>query len=106
MSRDACQYGFAQVVKAIGYEDEEETVKADSVIVAISQGPLDKLVNTTVGLISNEKGLLVVDDDKMTTVPGVFAAGDVVHGSMTVVHAVADAKIAAEAMIRYMEKKP
>ena len=48
----------------------------------------------------------VVDDDKMTTVPGVFAAGDVVHGSMTVVHAVADAKIAAEAMIRYMEKGP
>lgn len=91
--------------KVIGYEDEEETVKADSVIVAISQGPLDKLVNTTVGLISNEKGLLVVDEDKMTTVPGVFAAGDVVHGSMTVVHAVADAKIAAEAMIRYMEKE-
>ena len=40
----------------------------------------------------------------MCTFPGVFAAGDVVHGSMTVVHAVAEAKIAAEAMIRYMEE--
>lgn len=40
----------------------------------------------------------------MTTREGVFAAGDVVHGSKTVVHAVESAKIAAEAMIRYMEQ--
>ena len=39
----------------------------------------------------------------MTTREGVFAAGDVVHGSLTVVHAVNDAKNAANAMIRYME---
>ena len=40
----------------------------------------------------------------MTTRPGVFAAGDVVHGSLTVVHAVNDAKNAARAMIEYMEQ--
>ena len=34
----------------------------------------------------------------------VFAAGDVVHGSKTVVHAVEEAKKAAAAMIAYMEK--
>ena len=39
----------------------------------------------------------------MTTREGVFAAGDVVHGSKTVVHALKAAKHAAEAMIRYME---
>jgi glutamate synthase (NADPH/NADH) small chain len=39
----------------------------------------------------------------MTTVPGVFAAGDVVTGPMTVVHAVAAAKQTAEAMERYLE---
>ena len=32
-----------------------------------------------------------------------FAAGDVVHGSLTVVHAVNDAKNAAAAMMRYMK---
>ena len=37
--------------------------------------------------------------------PGVFAAGDVVHGSKTVVHAVQGAKMAAEGMIRYMESR-
>ncbi len=39
----------------------------------------------------------------MTTRKGVFAAGDVVHGSKTVVHAVEEAKKAAGAMMNYME---
>ena len=86
-----------------GLEDEPQLVHADSTIVAVSQGPKDKLVHTTAGLEANVKGLLLVDSNGMTTREGVFAAGDVVHGSMTVVHAVADAKKAAEAMIRYME---
>ena len=54
----------------------------------------------------SRSGVIAVDRDMAAGVPGVFAAGDVVHGSMTVVQAVADAKIAAEAMIRYMEKGP
>ncbi len=40
----------------------------------------------------------------MTTHPGVFAAGDVVTGPLTVVHAVEDAKKTAAAMMKYMEK--
>lgn len=50
-----------------------------------------------------EKGLLVVDKNGMTTKKGVFAAGDVVLGSKTVVHAVEGAKRAAESMICYMK---
>ena len=38
-----------------------------------------------------------------TTVPGVYAAGDVVTGAKTVVHAVAGAKIAPNAMIEWLE---
>lgn len=38
----------------------------------------------------------------MTTCEGVFAAGDVVHGSNTVVAAVDEAKRAAQAMMKYM----
>jgi glutamate synthase (NADPH/NADH) small chain len=41
----------------------------------------------------------------MCTVPGVFAAGDVVTGSNTVVAATAEAKKAAYAMMEYMEKQ-
>lgn len=40
----------------------------------------------------------------MTTCPGVFAGGDVVHGSRTVVAAVDEAKRAAQAMMEYMER--
>lgn len=89
--------------RVIGCEEEEEQVEADSVIICISQGPRGKLIRTTAGLEGTEKGLLVVDENGMTTKKGVFAAGDVVHGSKTVVHAVEGAKRAAESMIRYME---
>ena len=68
----------------------------------INQHPKDKLVNTTHGLKATERGLLIVDEHNMTTRDGVFAAGDVVHGSLTVVHAVNDAKNAARGMMRYM----
>lgn len=90
--------------RVIGCEEEEEQVEADSTIISISQGPRRKLIRTTVGLEGSEKGLLIVDENGMTTKPGVFAAGDVVSGSKTVVHAVEGAKIAAQGMIRYMEE--
>lgn len=89
--------------KVIGYEKEEEQVEADSTIISISQGPRRKLIRTTVGLEGSEHGLLIVDENGMTTKPGVFAAGDVTTGSKAVVHAVEGAKIAVQGMIRYME---
>ncbi len=90
--------------KITGYEEEEELIRADSTIIAVSQGPKNKLVLTTAGLEANDRGLLIVNKYGMTTREGVFAAGDVVHGSMTVVHAVSDAKVAADAMLAYMEE--
>lgn len=79
--------------------------KADSTIIAVSQGPKDKLVKTTEGLKANKRGWLLVDGKQMTTRPGVFAAGDVVHGSRSVVLAVRAAEEAAQAMINYMEQQ-
>lgn len=90
--------------KVVGYEEELIQVEADSTIISISQGPRKKLIRTTLGLEGSERGLLVVDENYMTTRPGVFAAGDVITGSKTVVHAVEGAKKAAEAMMMYMEK--
>ena len=76
---------------------------ASSVIIAVSQMPKDRLIQSTYHLEGNPQGLLVVDENYMTTRPGVFAAGDVVTGPRTVVHAVEGAKNAAAAMMRYME---
>lgn len=96
---------FDENDKVIGYEEELDAVKADSTIIAVSQGPQNKLILTTEGLMGSEKGFLIVDENGMTTCEGVFAAGDVVHGAKTVVHAVEEAKKTAAAMMKYMERK-
>ena len=78
-------------------------VEADSTVISISQIPRAKLVRTTDGLEATENGVLIIDENYMTTREGVFAAGDVVTGAKTVVHAVEGAKIAARKMIDYMK---
>ena len=93
---------FDENDKVVGYEDELDQVSCDTVIVAVSQKPRNKLIQTTEGLEGDDRGLLVVDENNQTTVPGVFAAGDVVTGPNTVVHAVAAAKVAADSMLAYM----
>lgn len=94
---------FDENDKVIGFEEELDQAEADSTIISISQTPRKKLVRTTDGLQAGDNGVLLVDENYMTTRAGVFAAGDVVTGAKTVVHAVDGAKKAAEAMSRYME---
>ena len=83
--------------------DSKQLYEADSVIICISQGPQNRIVATTKGLDANGKGLLVTDEMGHTTRPGIFASGDVVNGSRTVVEAVAHSKLVAEAMDKYMQ---
>lgn len=94
---------FDENDKVIGFEEGLEQVEADSTVISISQVPRQEFVNSTGGMHAAENGTIVVDENMMTTRPGVFAAGDVVTGAKTVVHAVEGAKKAAEAMIRYLE---
>ena len=99
---------FANIIydeegKQVGLSEELEQVKADSTIISISQGPKSKLVNTTEGLEASKNGLLMTDEKGQTTIPGIFASGDVVLGARTVVEAVAYSKIVAKAMDDYMK---
>lgn len=48
--------------RVTGYEEGEEQTEADSTIIAISQGPRNRLIRTTVGLEGSDKGLLIVDE--------------------------------------------
>ena len=89
----------------IGYEEETVRIKCDSVIICVSQGPKNKLILTTPGLQGNDKGLLITETTGMTTVEGLFAAGDVVSGANTIVQAVAKAKVVAEQMDEYIRNK-
>ncbi|MBR1397503.1 MAG: NAD(P)-dependent oxidoreductase [Selenomonadaceae bacterium] len=86
-------------------EGEPVLEQADSTIIAISQGPKDKIVNTTGGIDVNDKGLIVVDEGGKTTHEGVFASGDVVAGSKNVVLAVKYSKQVAQAMDEYLSAK-
>lgn len=83
--------------------DSTHFFPADSVIISISQGPQNRIVNTTQGLAADKRGLLVADETGHTTRPGIFASGDVVNGAHTVVEAVAHSKIVAESMHQYMQ---
>ena len=86
-------------------DEEPVLMPADSTIIAISQGPKDKIVSTTTNLGVNEKGLIVVDEGGKTTHEGVFASGDVVAGSKNVVLAVKYSKQVAQAMDEYLTAK-
>ena len=84
-------------------EGSDRLYEADSVIISISQGPQNTIVNSTTGLVADKKGLLVADEYGNTSRPGIFSSGDAVHGPRTVVEAVAHSKIVAETMHEYMQ---
>ena len=87
-------------------EGEDFLEPSDSVVIAIGQGPKDKIVSTSTGIEINERGLVKTDAQGATTHPGIFAAGDVVRGAKTVVEAVHCSKTVADAMDRYMRSLP
>ncbi len=76
--------------------------KADTVIIAVSQGPQNRLTGTTKGLKANDRGLLETDESGQTSLEGIFASGDVVNGARTVVEAVSYSKTVAQAMDEYL----
>ena len=85
---------------------ERFTVQADLVIKALGfdPEPLPKLWNTP-GLEVSRWGTLAVDHKtQMTTLPGVFGAGDIVRGASLVVWAIKDGRDAAARMHEYMQQ--
>ena len=85
-------------------KNTEGFVRADSILIAISQTARDLIVRNTAGLNLADDGLLESDADGRTTREGVFASGDVVTGARTVVEAVAFSKRVAVAIDEYIAK--
>ena len=81
-------------------------MQADSVIIAVSQKPSNVILTETEGLELTERGLAKIDENGMTTRPGLFASGDVVKGAKTVVEAVEQAKRVALSMDAYLKSLP
>ncbi len=83
---------------------EYVTMEADTVIIAIGLEP-NKIITEEKGLKSNPDGTLVVDENLMTSMPGVFAGGDAIRGEATVILAMGDGKRAAKAIDEYIRRK-
>ena len=52
----------------------------------------------------NSRGNVVTDQNKMTSVAGVFAAGDMSRGQSLVVWAIAEGRAAAEGINKYLTR--
>ena len=89
--------------KRVRLEGTEKLYPAASTIIAVSQGPKNRIVSTTTGLDISDKGLLVTNTYGETTRDGIFAAGDVVLGARTVVEAVNYSKQVAQTMDEYLQ---
>jgi len=63
------------------------------------------LVITAIGLTSDYMKSISVNDDRSTSVSGIFAGGDWARGEGTIVEAVRDGKLAAESIQTYLKDK-
>jgi glutamate synthase (NADPH/NADH) small chain len=81
----------------------EFTLDCDVVVVAIGTKANPLLTATCPELKLNRWGNIEVAEDGMTSIPGVFAGGDIVRGAATVILAMGDGKNAAASIHRYLE---
>lgn len=89
--------------RPVAIEGENEEMAIDTVIVAIGQGPNPILTNSTEGLELNKRGNIVADEKGQTSLPYVFAGGDIVTGAATVIKAMGAGKDAAVAIDAYLK---
>ncbi|MBO4282352.1 MAG: NADPH-dependent glutamate synthase [Bacteroidales bacterium] len=94
--------GRRRPVPIPGSEYEEE---ADMVIVAIGNSPNPLIHTTTPGLSVNRWQCIEADETGQTSREGVFAGGDAVSGSATVILAMGAGKKAAAAIDTYIKEK-
>lgn len=98
-----CDVEWTEDGKLVKKEETARLVPADSIIISIFQGPQDRIVNRDKELQVDDRGLLKTDANGETTMPGIFASGDVVTGAKTVVEAVKYSKMIADAMDEYVK---
>ncbi len=92
--------------RVISTSDKPELMKADTVMICVSQRPSNLILTQTEGLETNSRGLAIISEDGQTTRAGLFASGDVVRGAKTVVEAAETSKRVAYAMDAYLKSLP
>ena len=80
----------------------EFILPCDVIVVSVGTKANPLLTQTCPDLKLNKWGNIVADENGMTSIPGVFAGGDIVRGAATVILAMGDGKKSAQAMNAYL----
>ncbi|MBE7039935.1 MAG: NADPH-dependent glutamate synthase [Ruminococcaceae bacterium] len=91
--------------KPVTIEGSEFCFDVDTVIMSIGTSPNPLIKDTTEGLMVNNRGGIIVNEDGLTSKEGVYAGGDAVTGAATVISAMGAGKTAAKAIKEYLMNK-
>lgn len=86
----------------VAVEGKTVTLPVDLVIVSVGVSPNPLIPSTVAGLEISKKGTIVVNEQMQSSLPMLFAGGDIVRGGATVILAMADGRKAAQAMHAYL----
>ena len=82
-----------------------ETIDIDMAIVSVGVSPNPIVPNSIPGLELGRKGTIAVNDDMQSSIPTIYAGGDIVRGGATVILAMGDGRRAAAAMDKQLSAK-
>ena len=91
--------------KPVPVEGSNWILPCDAVIIAIGTSPNPLIRSTTKGLTVTKKGGIEADENGQTAREGVFAGGDAVTGSATVILAMGAGKTGAKSIDEYIKSK-
>lgn len=83
-------------------ENSNFIIDTDMVVLALGLNPNPVLPSLTKGLNTDSHGYLIIDDNYMTSISGIFAGGDIVGGD-TVIQAMGMGKQAAKRIAEYLK---
>ena len=92
--------------RPVPIEGSEFMVDVDTVVVSVGVSPNPLIPKALADLKVTDWGTIVVDKDTMqSSMPEVFAGGDIVRGGATVILAMGDGRTAAAGMHKYLQEK-
>ncbi|NCB31747.1 MAG: dihydropyrimidine dehydrogenase, partial [Clostridia bacterium] len=91
--------------RPIPVDGSEFEIPVDTVVMSIGTSPNPLIKSTTAGLETTRKGGIVTDEAGKTTRDGIYAGGDAVTGSATVILAMGAGKEAAHSIDEYIQNK-
>lgn len=92
--------------KPVEDKGTEFTIDCDTVIMSLGTSPNPLIASTTKGIDTNQRGCIIIDENNgETSLNGVFAGGDAVTGSATVILAMSAGKKAAKGIDEYIKAR-